>query len=136
MEKNTIRSRLIYWTLCTFLIVAIFCLVFGVVAVLFENDVEVKSSIGLIIGSVGSIIVILALYKPLSLTSPAVLESKQDHDDNKKAISVWYAVIGFSLLIGGVVFSLTESVGLLIFFLILPYISILALKAFLYSRKD
>ena len=63
MENNTIFGKISYWTLCTFIIIAIYFLVFGIFGVfILENDMGINSSIGLIIGSVGSMIVILALY--------------------------------------------------------------------------
>lgn len=137
MENNTILSKIIYWTLCTLLIVAIFFLVFGVLGVfIIENNVDVKSSIGLIIGSVGSIIVILALYRPLSLISPRLLDKNQDEKANKNAISIWFTVIGFSLLVGGVAFSFTGRVEFLMLSLVVPSLLVFILKSFTKNKKN
>ena len=108
--------------------------VFGVFIV--ENNVDVKSSIGLIIGSIGSIIVILALYKPLSLIAPILLNRNQDQKTNKNAISIWFTVIGFSLLIGGVAFSFTGRVEFLLLSLLVPSLLAFFLKSVGRNKKN
>ena len=131
MENNTLLRKIIYWTLCTFLVIAIFILIGGYVAFIYDTNLNFNASLGLLIGLLGSIVVILALYKPHSLITPILLKKTPDDNANKKAISIWFTAIGFSFLIGGVVFSSTGNFELTIFFFVLPYILASILKAIL-----
>ena len=105
-------------------------------AFIFNTKLNFNASIGLLIGLLGSMVVILAVYKPHSLITPILLKNKPDDKANKKAISILFTAIGFSFLIGGVVFSITGSFGLTLFCFVTPYILLSILKAILKNRNN
>ncbi len=137
MKNHSVLGKIIYWTLCTLLIVALFILVFGVFGVfVIENDISVSRSIGLIIGAVGSIIFILAAYKPLSLISPIFFKKNLTEKYEKHNISILYMMVGFSLLLGGFIYSIANKVEFLILFLCLPSLIALVVKSFRNNKEN
>ena len=104
-KKHSVFSRVLYWTLCTLLIVALFILIFGIFGIFVADlGINTRRSIGLIIGAVGSVIFILAAFKPHSLTSPMLFRKMLSKNYEKQDIFVWHMILGFSFCLGGFFF--------------------------------
>ena len=120
MKSKIFQNKILYWILCTVLILLLFILIGGVTFIFSEKGFMVQSFIGLIFGIIGAVLVTLAIYKPLSLygfTKPTFYTKDKNI---MKGIATFHVFWGFSFLIGGICYLKYNSIFILLFFLLLP----------------
>lgn len=112
---------MMHWTLSVLLIVLLFILIFGFLgAFIIRGGVYHAPILGFLVGASGSIIVIVALFKPRSPVSPILEKSHLATQHPFKEIPIGSVVIGFSFLLGGLVHTFTNSTLALVLCLSFP----------------
>lgn len=119
MNSKIVIKKIIYWILCTILIIFLFILIFGLAAIANEKGFKVELFIALLFGAIGSTLVILSIYKPLSLLGFSKLPSNDKKDETISGLQIYHMIYGFSMLIGSVCYLKYSNIYVLLLFLFL-----------------
>ena len=129
MKSKEIKNKIIYWTLCTILIIFLFLLIGGVAVLTSESGFSVVSFVALLFCIMGSIIVMLSLYRPIALFGLVKPPSQIKDESILKSIQFVHIAYGFSFIIGGICYLLYHSIYVLLIFMLLPVVIIQVLNS-------
>ena len=120
MNSKDIKNKIIYWTLCTILIIFLFLLIGGVAVLTSERGFNVASFVAILFCLIGSIIVMLSLYRPIALFGLVKPPSQIQDESILKSIQFVHIAYGFSFIIGGTCYLLYHNIYVLLIFMLLP----------------
>ncbi|MDY6950289.1 MAG: hypothetical protein SWE60_02155 [Thermodesulfobacteriota bacterium] len=110
-----------YWAVASLLVIGLFIGIFGVIGVyVVGKDLNVGRTLGLGLGAIGSVMVLVGLRRPLWLFIPILRKDDLDIDYDPQRMSIALMVAGFSLLLGGLIYSYTDRIESIIYFPLLP----------------
>ncbi|MDY6952149.1 MAG: hypothetical protein SWE60_11600 [Thermodesulfobacteriota bacterium] len=110
-----------YWAVASLLVIGLFIGIFGVIGVyVVGKDLNVGRTLGLGLGAIGSVMVLIGLRRPLWLFIPILRKDDLDIDYDPQRMSIALMVAGFSLLLGGLIYSYTDRIESIIYFPLLP----------------
>lgn len=132
MELKEIINKAIYWIFCTLLIIFVFVIIFLGGFILSEKGLKSDSFVSLLFGTIGSILVILSLYKPVTLLGMAKRPSLPRKKEFIRGISIFHMIFGFSFIIGGLCYIKYSHHFVLLLFILLP----MAIIQLLFKRKE
>ena len=123
-NKNNIISKIIYWVIYSFIIILWFLVHFGISPVLTEyTKLNTVLVIGLIISGIGSTLIIISLYSPLSFMKYFFKENPYEKlQYHKGTISFVVRLIGVFLLLCGIIYSFTGDWVYLIISFAIPIV--------------
>ncbi|MDY6990864.1 MAG: hypothetical protein SWQ30_22715 [Thermodesulfobacteriota bacterium] len=111
----------IYWAVASLLVIGLFIGIFGVIGVyVVGKNLNVGSTLGLALGAIGSVMVVIGLRRPLWLFIPILRKDDSNIDYDPQRMSIALMVAGFSLLLGGLIYSYTDRIESIIYFPLLP----------------
>ena len=135
MDNNTILQKIIYWSLCTIMIIVLFAIIVGGTLFLNEENFSISAVLGMLISALGSILVILAIFKPHVLIPKQTKRELNKTVKNEKFILVWPIIIGFSMLFGGLMYGITGNNNYLILCFLLPMLVSIVSKTFVKKKN-
>jgi len=111
----------IYWAMASLLVIGLFVGIFGVIGVyVVGKNLNVGRTLGLGLGAIGSVMVLIGLRRPLWLFVPILRKDNGNIDYDPQRMSIALMVAGFSLLLGGLIYSYTDRIESIIYFPLLP----------------
>ncbi len=119
-KSKNILKKVIYWILCTLLIISLFIIIGGIGFFIINKTFHLSSIFGFMFGGIGSIIVLISIKKPLSLINPILKKENNDSVESTGVASTGYVIVGFSFILGGLLYSFTSRIEFLITSLWVP----------------
>jgi hypothetical protein len=134
-QPKGLLPMVIYWAVASLLVIALFIVIFGVIGVyIVGKNLSVGRTLGLSLGAIGSVMVVMGLKKPLWLFVPVLRKDDSNVDYDPERMSIALMVAGFSLLLGGLIYSYTDRIESVIYFPLLP--ALLSFVGKFTARKD
>jgi len=134
-KPRSLLSSVIYWAVASLLVIGLFIGIFGVIGVyVVGKNLNVGRTLGLGLGAIGSVMVIIGLRRPLWLFIPILRKDDSNIDYDPQRMSIALMVAGFSLLLGGLIYSYTDRIESIIYFPLLP--ALLSFVGKFTARKD
>jgi hypothetical protein len=138
MKNSQLKGLLpmvMYWAVASLLVIGLFIVIFGVIGVyIVGKNLSVGRTLGLSLGAIGSVMVVMGLKRPLWLFVPVLRKDDSNVDYDPERMSIALMVAGFSLLLGGLIYSYTDRIESVIYFPLLP--ALLSFVGRFTARKD